>query len=208
VYVYWNISGHVRINVTWTGAGYNAAISGVFFGGGSTTGLPTATVNYGGTDTVTQGNWQTNYGAEGYSLAGGAQNLPSYDPSFGVSNAQSFTWTANTSDPRALQAGWTGLAAAWYNTTTFSFDVNLTDGNTHQVAVYALDWDTHARSETIAVVDANSNAVLDRRTIADFNGGVYVYWNISGHVRINVTWTGAGYNAAISGVFFGGGSTR
>ncbi len=60
----------------------------------------------------------------------------------------------------------------------------------------------HGRGETITVVDANSNAVLDTRTITNFTGGVYLYWSVSGHVKINVTWT-AGANAVISGVFFG-----
>jgi len=31
----------------------------------------------------------------------------------------------------------------------FSIDVNVTDGGTHQVAVYAVDWDGGGRSETI-----------------------------------------------------------
>jgi hypothetical protein len=284
VYLYWSVSGHVKINVTWT-AGGNAVISGVFFGGGtgplkvtvnpqsviliagqqqtfaaqvtgagsanknvtwsnsapgsiSATGVytapsvissaqivtvtatsavdgvtsGTATVNlstsvtgqaiYGGTDTTTQGSWQKSYGADGYSLAGGPQSLPSYDPSFTVSNAASYTWAKSTSDPRALQTGGTGLAACWVAGGTFSFDVALTDGNTHQVAVYALDWDSTARGETITVVDANSNAVLDTRTITNFHGGVYLYWSVSGHVKINVRLT-AGGNAVISGVFFG-----
>jgi hypothetical protein len=51
-------------------------------------------------------------------------------------------------------------------------------------------------------VDANSNAVLDTRTITNFHGGVYLYWNVSGHVKINVRYT-AGANGVISGVFFG-----
>ena len=157
---------------------------------------------YGGADTTTQGSWQKSYGADGYSLAGGAQSLPSYDQSFAVSNATIYTWAKSTSDPRALQTGGTGLAACWYKAGTFSFDVNLTDGNTHQVALYALDWDMHGRGEAITVVDANSNAVLDTRTISNFTGGVYLYWSVSGHVKINVTWT-AGANAVISGVFFG-----
>jgi hypothetical protein len=163
-----------------------------------------AQASYGGTDTATQGSWQQNYGADGYSLPGGTQSLPSYDPSFAVSNAQIFTWTKSTSDPRALQTGGTGLVAAWYNSGSFSFDVNLADGNAHQVAVYALDWDSSGgiRGETITVVDANSNAVLDTRTITNCTGGVYLYWSVLGHVKINVTRT-AGSNAVISGVFFG-----
>jgi len=157
---------------------------------------------YVGIDTTTQGSWQTSYGADGYSLAGGPQSLPSYDPSFAVSNAATYTWAKSTSDPRALQTGGTGLAACWVNGGTFSFDVNLTDGNTHQVAVYALDWDSNARGETITVVDANSNAVLDTRTITNFHGGVYLYWSVAGHVKFNVRLT-VGANAVISGVFFG-----
>jgi hypothetical protein len=42
--------------------------------------------------------------------------------------------------------------------------------------------------------------VLDTRSISQFNTGVYLVWNISGHVKINVTRTG-GANAVISGVF-------
>jgi hypothetical protein len=177
---------------------------------GVTSGTATVNLNVGvqsqaiyvGIDTTTQGSWQTSYGADGYSLAVGPQSLPSYDPGFTVSSAASYTWAKSTSDPRALQTGGTGLAACWVSVGTFSFDVNLTDGNTHQVAVYALDWDSTARGETITVVDANSNAVLDTRTIPNFHSGVYLYWNISGHVKINVRYT-AGANGVISGLFFG-----
>src|SRR5260370_30364441 len=84
---------------------------------------------------------------------------------------------------------------------TFSIDVNLTDGNSHRFALYAVDFDTSARRETIQVVDANTNAVLDTRTLSSFSNGVYLVWNVSGHVKINVIWTG-GFNAVVSGVFF------
>ncbi len=84
--------------------------------------------------------------------------------------------------------------------------MNITDGQTHQVAVYALDWDTYqgGRIEQVQVLDATTNAVLDSRTISSFTGGEYVYWNIAGHVHINVTAVYS--NAVISGVFFGGGN--
>ncbi|MGD0963578.1 MAG: hypothetical protein ABSA57_06715, partial [Candidatus Acidiferrales bacterium] len=75
------------------------------------------------------------------------------------------------------------------------------DGNTHRVAVYALDWDNYGRSETIQVLDAATNAVLDSRSISAFTQGVYLVWNISGNVKINVTTTG-GLNSVVSGVFF------
>jgi fibronectin type 3 domain-containing protein len=158
------------------------------------------------TDTTTEGNWRGVYGTDGYSVANDSQSLPSY-ASFAIQNQQNYTWAATTTDPRALQTGsGTGrIASTWYNSSTFSFDVNFIDGGTHRFALYALDWDSTTRTETIQIVDANSNAVLDTRNISQFNTGVYLVWNISGHVKINVTWTG-GANAVISGAFFGGSS--
>ncbi len=64
--------------------------------------------------------------------------------------------------------------------------LNLADVNTHQVAVYFLDWDGGARSERIDVLDAASNAVLDTRFISGFQGGQYLVWNLQGHVKLEI----------------------
>jgi subtilase family serine protease len=164
--------------------------------------IPPAVANFVAADTNTQGSWHGVYGADGYSVANDSQSLPSY-ATLGMQNQFSYTWASSTTDPRALQTGsGTGrIASTWYYSGTFSFDVNLTDGNLHQIALYAVDWDASGRSETIQVVDANSNAVLDTRTVSSFSNGEYLVWNISGHVKINVIWTG-GVNAVVSGVFF------
>ena len=161
-----------------------------------------AAANFVGADTNTEGSWHGVYGADGYSVANDSQSIPSY-ASFAIQNENSYTWAASTTDPRALQtgSGTSRIASTWYLNGTFSFDVNLSDGNLHQFALYALDWDAKGRTETIQVVDANSNAVLDTRTLSSFSNGVYLVWNLSGHVKINVIWTG-GSNAAASGVFF------
>ena len=47
--------------------------------------------------------------------------------------------------PAGLQdAGGSGrIAACWYSPTSFTVDVNLTDGQTHDLELYFLDWDTH-----------------------------------------------------------------
>jgi hypothetical protein len=157
-------------------------------------------------DSTTKGNWQRNYGAEGYSLAGGNQSLPIYDHTFAVQNNLTYTWTTSTTDPRALQTGGgSGIAAVWYNQPGFSFDVNITTG-THQVTLYVLDWDSYGgvpRAETIQVVDAATGIPLNTQSISNFTTGLYLVWNVSGHVKINVTWTG-GANAVVNGVFFGG----
>ena len=164
---------------------------------------PGATAAFLGTDAATQGNWIGTYGGDGYAIPNGAQSVPSY-ATFSVSGQSSYTWAASTADLRAPQTpGGTGrMASVWYSAPSFTMDVNLKDGNTHQVALYALDWDPAGRAEQIQVLDANSNAVLDTRNVTGFQNGQYLVWNINGHVKIVVTTTNPNANAAISGVFF------
>jgi hypothetical protein len=155
-------------------------------------------------DTTTQGNWHGVYGADGYSIANDSQSIPMY-ASFAVENQNGeWTWASGTTDPRALETAEDSgrIAACWYkNHDSFSFSINLNDGNSHQVEFYALDWDSRGRAETIQVLDAATNALLDTRTISNFTNGLYVIWNISGNVIINVN-VAAGDNAVVSGVFF------
>jgi len=202
VYLVWNLSGHVKINVTWT-SGYNAVVSGVFFGGAGSVGAK-GTASFVAADTTTQGNWHGVYGANGYSIANDSQSIPGY-ASLAVQNQLNYTWASSTTDPRALQTGSGSgrIASTWYGNSPITFDVNLTDGNVHPFALYAVDWDLRARSETIQVVDGNTNALLDTRTLSSFGNGVYLVWNLSGHVKINVILN-SGVNAVVSGVFFGG----
>ena len=168
--------------------------------------VPGPIVSFITADSKTQGNWQGVYGADGYALANfTTQKTPAY-ATFAVQNEQNWTWASNTSDPRGLEMpGASGrIAAAWYQTSIFDFDVNVTDGNAHQIALYAVDWDATGRLESVQIIDASTNAVLSTQDISNFTGGIYRVWGISGHVKINVTWTG-GANAVISGIFFGGG---
>ena len=197
-YLVWNITGNVTIAVTQNG-GANAVLSGIFFGGSSTI---TAAAHFVNSDLTTQGNWHGTYGADGYSLANNTQSIPAY-ASFAPQNQSNYTWASSLTDPRALQTG-NGLgriAATWYASSDFDLDVNLTDGNTHQISLYAVDWDALGRSEVIQVLDAATGAVLDTENLSAFANGEYLAWNISGHVKINVIQT-AGANAVVSGVFF------
>ncbi|MGH9691546.1 MAG: hypothetical protein ACRD4C_10765 [Candidatus Acidiferrales bacterium] len=162
-----------------------------------------AVANFVAYDSVTEGSWQGVYGADGYSLANvSVQKIPSY-ATVAVQGQVNYTWNPSTGDPRALQLpGETGgIAAAWFSPGPFSFDLNFTDGNSHPVALYALDWDNQGRAETIQIQDANTNAVLDIRNISAFANGIYLIWNVSAHVKVSVTPT-AGPNAVISGLFF------
>ena len=106
---------------------------------------------------------------------------------------------------RALQQSSTStsrIAACWYAGSSFTVDVNLTDGQPHQVAAYLLDWDGQGRSERVDVIDAGTGNVLDSRTVSGFGGGEYLSWTLSGHVQLRFTDL-AGPNAVLSGLFFG-----
>jgi hypothetical protein len=155
------------------------------------------------TDTTTQGNWKGVYGGAGEIIANDGNSLPGYAV-INFTGANLFTWTFTT-DPRALlTAASTSnrIASVFYNAPGFSIDVNFTDGNAHTLALYLLDWDGSGRAETVTIVDAaNTSSVLDARSAAGFANGTYLVWNITGHVKIQVTGT-AGPNAVVSGVFF------
>jgi hypothetical protein len=113
-----------------------------------------------------------------------------------------FAWTTNTTDPRALELpGGTGRAAAVaFAATNFTIDLNLSDGNTHLLALYFLDWDNQGRSEQVQLTNAATGAVLGTETVSSFSQGVYLKWNVSGNVLITITCL-AGPNAVLSGLF-------
>jgi hypothetical protein len=86
--------------------------------------------------------------------------------------------------------------------TSFSIDINLTDGLTHQVALYCLDWDgVNTRAERIDVLDPVTGLVLATSSMSTYSAGQYLVWNLSGHVTLRVTRT-AGQTAVVSGLFF------
>jgi hypothetical protein len=170
-------------------------------------------------DTKTQGNWEGVYGIDGSVIAGGAPNYPTY-AAVALTDTSSGVWASSVTDARAPQnptgtvaaVWWTPLlrtlwgehrmASRWWSASSFTIDVNLTDGQTHQVAIYLLDWDSvGASAERIDALDADTGAVLDTRTISGFSKGQYLVWNLRGHVGLRVTPT-ADANSVTSGLFF------
>ncbi len=141
-------------------------------------------------DTTTQGNWQGVYGSAGEMIVNGPQNAPSanYGNFNSVQSATQYTWAANTSDVRALETG-SGVsgsrtAATWFGS-SFTFDVTL--NGPEKFELYALDWDSGGRVETVTIADATTNAVLDTRTISieGFSQGVYTRLGILPAMREN-----------------------
>ena len=94
------------------------------------------------------------------------------------------------------------IASTYYGASSLSFDLNLTDGQLHQIALYLFDFDNQGRSESVSILDAVTNAVLDTQTVAGFKNGVYATWNVQGHVRVQVTIL-TGLNPVVSGLFLG-----
>lgn len=154
-------------------------------------------------DAVTQGNWASNYGADGYQIINQAMSYPGY-VNVSPSGQAAYTWNATTSDPRALQKPNEAdrIASTWYSNVSFDINLNLNDGAVHQVALYFLDWDAHARSQRIDIHDAANGALLDSRTISNFADGLYLVWNLRGNLSLRLTRTGND-NAVVSGLFFG-----
>ena len=73
------------------------------------------------------------------------------------------------------------------------------------MALYILDWDNLSRVQRVDILDANSNALLDRRNASSFTQGQYLIWNLKGHIKISISQSG-GSNVVASGLFFGGAS--
>src|ERR1700722_1763367 len=127
----------------------------------SATSAGTATAVFVNTDVKTEGNWIGSYGADGSITTNDYERVPSYAVVTGNGAAPRFTWTSSTTDLRALQKASVPskrIAAAWLSLSSFSIDLNLTDGNSHQLALYCLDWDG-GLAERIDILDATSGVV-------------------------------------------------
>jgi subtilisin family serine protease len=210
VYLIWNVAGTVRLRFTWL-AGYNAVLNGLFIDPASGS-VPPPPASGGGSgnsasfvksDSSTRGNWQGAYGAEGYDVVYDVPRIPAYATVAPAGNS-TYLWQSSTTDSRAPQLGSNPsqrIAATWFNDSAFTIDVSISDGLTHQIALYCLDWDTTTRQQTVQVLDPTTGIVLDSRNVANFNGGMYLVWTIKGSVRFKLTRT-AGYNAVVSAIFF------
>ncbi|HYG81608.1 MAG TPA: hypothetical protein VD861_14530 [Pyrinomonadaceae bacterium] len=60
------------------------------------------------------------------------------------------------------------IAGIRYSGASFTLDLNLMDGQVHQVALYCLDWDgNNVRSETIEVLDAATDEALSAQPASE-----------------------------------------
>ena len=156
-----------------------------------------------GVDATTQGLWNGKYGGDGFLIANGKPALPAY-ATVEVTGASTYTWADLTTDVRALQnakGSMDGMASTYY-AKTFSVNVNLSDGATHQVGFYMLDWDSTARVQNITILDTATNSILDQKSVGEFHDGKWVVWYLKGNVTIQISAVGTGLDGVLSGIFF------
>ncbi len=199
-YLNWTISGNVLITITKT-AGANAVLSGLFFD------PPTASATFLEQDTTREGSWIGVYGTDGYDVINNPSTSNPNSLPAGVTvtpaGATTYTWANPSTATPALEVpgGASRIAAAWYASSSFTVDVDVTNGQSYNLELYVLDYNGgNARSEQIQLSNASTGAVLSTETVSDFTNGAYLNWTISGNVLITITKT-AGNNAVLSGLF-------
>jgi hypothetical protein len=84
-------------------------------------------------------------------------------------------------------------------------DVNLTDSQLHQIALYFWDWNNAGRRQMVEVLDAQSQNLLDRRVLNNFTNGQWWVWQVKGHVKIRVSNL-SGPDCLLGAVMIGGGT--
>jgi hypothetical protein len=178
----------------------NAVLSGIFLDGAATPpALPSS---------APQGGWVGTYGAQGYDLAawdGGSdvESLPG--ASVSLIEGSRYVWATGTSDARALEnaAGTSSNAATYYSPNQIDLQMNFSSAYSGNLELYAVDWDSLGRTETISVGSQS-------QTISDFSQGVWLTFPITqaagSTLTISVLNTGPA-NAVLSGLFLGGGGT-
>lgn len=161
-------------------------------------------------DTTTSGAWKSAYGSAGFNVAldgcglactaSGRGGLVIGPATVTWSGQLSYLWSA-ASDGRGLERAAPGagnLAATWY---AAQFSVDIVLSQRLQVAIYAVDWDSFSRSESITVLDGDTGAVLiPPMLISNYHGGVYAAWNLAGHVVLRFLSV-SGANAVMSAIF-------
>ena len=121
-------------------------------------------------------------------IEGNANTMPATAAVTFSGNVDTYLWAASSTDPRALQknASTTDrIAATWYDS-TFTFNLNITDGLTHQLALYVLDLDGQGRNESITISNASTHAALASHSIKVNGVGDYLVFDVSGNVNVTI----------------------
>jgi len=95
---------------------------------------------------------------------------------------------SNTTDPRRWNTRWLGRdRVRLVPRRLLSLLTSISRWQVARSSALRRRLDNGGRSETVQIVDAVSGNILDTRTLTAFTNGVYLVWNISGKVVINIS---------------------
>ena len=154
-----------------------------------------------GYDSFTKGNWRGMYGSE---VNGSGLQSPWVKLTTSGTPPSSWHWDPLDSDERAL-IGPNGIdrgLGQYYSPTSFEYRFEATDGRTHRLALYFVDYNGMSRSQTIEVFNTDTGELIDRRTLSNFNGGKYLIWQLRGKVTIRITNNGGTSPDAVLNAYF------
>lgn len=96
----------------------------------------------------------------------------------------------------------TRFSATWSAPEQLHLVLEFADFETHQIAIYFMDWEAAGRAQTVELLDTSQTQLLDQtRLLADFSGGVYFIWDVTGQILVRINRQD-GPNAVMSGIFF------
>lgn len=156
-------------------------------------------VQFQGTDEDTQGQWQRKYGREGADLIGVENRAPAYAATAWIGDNY-YQFEDRTVDRRGLLPfgnppnDGARTVAVRYGKPVMRLTVDVGDA-AHRISLYFLDWPNQGLISDVAV-RGPGGLVLDRQSVAEYQGGKYLTWKIRGTVQFII------HNAAIAGAFF------
>jgi hypothetical protein len=124
-----------------------------------------------------------------------------------VNQGSRHRWTSSTTEDRALEAPDESgrRAAAYYHSSQIRVTLDFTADYTGELHLYAVDWDSTNRRQTVTVDDGSGPQTVNIDT--SFQDGAWMHFPVSvlagDKVTITVNRTG-GANALLSGIFLGG----
>lgn len=155
-----------------------------------------------GEDRITEGDWRLYYGTLGYVIPGAGTNLLA-GTVFRVRAGQEWVWENPSTLPAALQqpTGAGRLVSGWSAPEATEVEVLTLSDESRRLTLYTYD-PSGSASDTgsLALLDANTGALVEERVLSELAGGVYTTWAIRGNIRVRFT-PAAGSQAILAGVF-------
>ncbi len=167
-------------------------------------------------DSITTGDWNKKYGSDGFILFNYKQNnenlqqLPDYASSIVLNKASNIHLEIENPGNNILldTAGKNRHLGAIVTQDplptmqTMTIDLTIKGNQTHQLALYFLDWDNDGRRSAVEIHDLNTLKLLAPvQEIHNYQKGKYLVFDFDRSVRIRVNHI-RGQNAAVSGIFF------